>query len=255
MEKLLLDMVEAVQLLGHVVDRCGDRADFASGFVSAVAAPAITHADSAPEPEAPAAKIQATAAVVGENGKPQNIVISRLTDPLELAKQYAPETVEDWRKTLEQFGKTALPVSDKDIRIDKLSVAVKVAEAGAGAKSGDAEPSAPLAKAVPAVKMIKVIEKEAEGGKVTFETVIPAIQLDASSKDPKPVAEDQAERGALTVTMMAAEAKEADAAFPKAWAALAKAEESKDADAIRAALADLLQQFKQAIAEQEAAAK
>ncbi|MEI0736471.1 hypothetical protein VQ056_06855 [Paenibacillus sp. JTLBN-2024] len=79
--------------------------------------------------------------------------------------------------------------------------------------------------------------------------------MDASSKDPKPVAEDQAERGALTVTMMAAEAKEADAAFPKAWAALAKAEESKDADAIRAALADLLQQFKQAIAEQEAAAK
>ncbi|GIO67249.1 hypothetical protein [Paenibacillus cookii] len=224
-----------------------------AAMLSAVAAPAITHADSAPKPEAPAAKIQATAAVVGENGKPQNIVISRLTDPLELAKQYAPETVEDWRKTLAQFGKTALPVSDKDIRIDKLSVAVKVAEAEA--KSGDAEPSAPLAKAVPAVKMIKVIEKEAEGGKVTFETVIPAIQLDASSKDPKPVAEDQAERGALTVTMMAAEAKEADAAFPKAWAALAKAEESKDADAIRAALADLLQQFKQAIAEQEAAAK
>lgn len=228
-----------------------------AAMLSAVAAPAITHADSAPKPEAPAAKIQATAAVVGENGKPQNIVISRLTDPLELAKQYAPETVEDWRKTLAQFGKTALPVSDKDIRIDKLSVAVKVAEAEgeAGAKSGDAEPSAPLAKAVPEVKMIKVVEKEAEGGKVTFETVIPAIQLDASSKDPKPVAEDQAERGALTVTMMAAEAKEADAAFPKAWAALAKAEESKDADAIRAALADLLQQFKQAIAEQEAAAK
>ncbi|HWO55496.1 MAG TPA: hypothetical protein VNM49_14055 [Paenibacillus cookii] len=69
-----------------------------AAMLSAVAAPAITHADSAPKPEAPAAKIQATAAVVGENGKPQNIVISRLTDPLELAKQYAPETVEDWRK-------------------------------------------------------------------------------------------------------------------------------------------------------------
>ncbi|MDR9852165.1 hypothetical protein RJP21_00965 [Paenibacillus sp. VCA1] len=241
-------------------------------MLSAVAAPAITHADNGPKTETTAVKIQAVAATLGGDDQSQKIVISKMTDPLELAKQYAPETVEDWQKTLEQFKKALVPADIKAVKIEKLSAADE-----AGETAGEFEPAVTMSK--PVIKAIEVFKmedagekpaslqaavpmeklttaiKEVENGNVAFEAAIPAVKLNESSEDPKAVSKENAEFGTLAVTMVAAEAKEAAPAFPKAWDALAKAEESKDADAIRAALADLLKQFKQAIAAQEAAAK
>ncbi|GIO32583.1 MULTISPECIES: hypothetical protein [Paenibacillus] len=237
-------------------------------MLSAVAAPAITHADSAPKTETPAIKVQAAAVTLDGGVQSQKIAISKMTDPLELAKQYAPETVEDWKKTLEQLQQALVPADIQAIKIEKLSAADE-----SGETAGEFEPGKPVIKAIEVFKKegagekpaslqaavpmekLTIAIKEVEGGNVAFGAVIPTVKLNESSVDPKAVSKENAEFGTLAVTMVAAEAKEAAPAFPKAWDALAKAEESKDADAIRAALADLLKQFKQAIAEQEAAAK
>lgn len=253
-------------------------------MLSAVASPAITHADSEPKTETPEVKIQAEATVkakADKDGKSGLIIISKMIDPVELAKQYAPETVEDWQKTLEQFKKTVIPQNVKDIKIDRMSIVEKLSEAEAGEKVGEHVQYTTVTKSVPAEKIIGELKKETIEGKsaplqagdlpaeklieaikemdadgnISFKATIPAVKLNESSKDAEEVSGDKAEHGGMAFAIFAGEAKEADSPFAKAWDALAKAEESKDADAIRAALTELLKQFKQSIMEQEAAAK
>ncbi|MCM3042788.1 hypothetical protein M3201_24325 [Paenibacillus motobuensis] len=168
-------------------------------MLSAAAAPGITHAaDNAAKTVIPSVKTQA-AAMVSMDGKSQNITIVKMADPLELAKQYAPETVEDWKQVLEQMGKVTVPAKTID------------------------------AKLTP-VKSLSEI-------KISGDEQVNTLPVQASiavfvSKDKATVAEDTSS---------------------KAWAALAKAEESKDATAIREALDGLLEQLKLVNAEREAA--
>lgn len=71
-------------------------------LMSAVAAPAVTNADASEQPQVPSdvpAKVAAIPAIKGA------VVKSAIADPLELAQKYAPDTVEDWKQTLEQFKK------------------------------------------------------------------------------------------------------------------------------------------------------
>lgn len=73
-------------------------------LMSAVAAPAVTNADASEQPQVPSdvpAKVAAMPAIKGA------VVTSAMADPLELAQKYAPDTVEDWKQTLEQFKKVA----------------------------------------------------------------------------------------------------------------------------------------------------
>jgi hypothetical protein len=73
-------------------------------LMSAVAAPAVTNADASEQPQVPSdvpAKVAAIPAIKGA------VIKSAIADPLELAQKYAPDTVEDWKQTLEQFKKVA----------------------------------------------------------------------------------------------------------------------------------------------------
>lgn len=69
-------------------------------LMSAVAAPAVTNADASEQPKVPSdvpAKVAAIPAIKGA------VMKSAIADPVELAQKYAPDTVEDWKQTLEQF--------------------------------------------------------------------------------------------------------------------------------------------------------
>ncbi|OZB92795.1 hypothetical protein [Paenibacillus sp. XY044] len=73
-------------------------------LMSAVAAPAVTNADASEQPQVPSdvpTKVAAMPAIKAA------VVTSAMADPLELAQKYAPDTVEDWKQTLEQFKKVA----------------------------------------------------------------------------------------------------------------------------------------------------
>ncbi|GGF97620.1 hypothetical protein [Paenibacillus aceti] len=166
-------------------------------MLSAAVAPGITHAaDNNVKAEIQPAKTQA-ATMVSMDGKSQKISMVKMADPLELAKQYAPDTVEDWKQALEQLGKS--------------TVATKTIEA----------------KQVKSLSEIKVGDKE-QAKTLPGQTSVAVFV----SKDKATVGEDS---------------------FSKGWAALAKAEESKDAAAIREALDRLLEQLKLVNAERDAA--
>lgn len=168
-------------------------------MLSAAAAPGITHAaDNTVKTEIQGVKTQA-ATMVSMDGKSQMISFIKIADPLELAKQYAPETVEDWKQVLEQMGKNTLPTETIDAKL------TPVKDLSGMELSGNERP-----KTLPEQTSIAVLV----------------------SKNEATVAEDASSKG---------------------WAALAKAEESKDAAAIREALDGLLEQLKLVNAEREAA--
>lgn len=101
-------------------------------LMSAVAAPAVTNADASEQPQVPSdvpAKVAAMPAIKGA------VVTSAMADPLELAQKYAPDTVEDWKQTLEQFKK----VAGEGPRFFSVIKAVPVEEA-AKVKAGAAIP-------------------------------------------------------------------------------------------------------------------
>lgn len=101
-------------------------------LMSAVAAPAVTNADASEQPQVPSdvpAKVAAMPAIKGA------VVTSAMADPLELAQKYAPDTVEDWKQTLEQFKK----VAGEGPRFFSVIKAVPVEDA-AKVKAGEASP-------------------------------------------------------------------------------------------------------------------
>ncbi|MFU1793699.1 hypothetical protein ACM1RC_07525 [Paenibacillus azoreducens] len=211
---------------------------------SAVAAPAVTNADSSNSGEQ-AAKTQPAIAVSAKgSGKTENIMFAKIMDPLELAKKYAPETVEEWQKTLEKLRGPFVTGMAEVVPAEKLISAMKTAEGNTGEESTPI-PSTPAEKFSPA----SVTMKDIAEGKVSRILLVPAADLSESSAD------HDGKAAAITVSFSSTEAKEADSSFLKAWDALSKAEESKDAGAIKQALAELLKQYKQLIAEQEPAAK
>ncbi|MCM3000101.1 hypothetical protein M3647_21745 [Paenibacillus cellulositrophicus] len=101
-------------------------------LMSAVAAPAVTNAAASEQPEVPSdvpAKVAAIPAIKGA------VIKSAIADPLELAQKYAPDTVEDWKQTLEKFKK----VAGEGPRFFSVIKAVPVEEA-AKVKAGEASP-------------------------------------------------------------------------------------------------------------------
>ncbi|MCJ8012110.1 hypothetical protein MUG84_10180 [Paenibacillus sp. KQZ6P-2] len=206
------------------------RTALAAMMFSAVAVPVVTNADSSQKTEkaeTQAATMQpAFTLPAGGNSNMKEIVIAEMTDPVELAKKYAPETVKDWQKTLGQFYKAF------DSEIADASV--------------QSVPTASV-EAVPAEKLTSSQEKTKD---------IPGVKISqyAVAASAATLTEAKEETGGVA-TSLSTEAKEISSAFTKAWANLNKANESKDADAIKKALAELLKQYKQVIADQEAAAK
>ncbi|MBB3129930.1 hypothetical protein FHS19_004635 [Paenibacillus rhizosphaerae] len=101
-------------------------------LMSAVAAPAVTNADASEQPQVSSDVPTKVAAIPAIKGA---VIKSAIADPLELAQKYAPDTVEDWKQTLEQFKK----VAGEGPRFFSVIKAVPVEEA-AKVKAGEASP-------------------------------------------------------------------------------------------------------------------
>ncbi|GGH23533.1 hypothetical protein [Paenibacillus segetis] len=147
------------------------------------------------------------------------------SNPLELAKKYAPETVSDWEKILDKYNKLKPQVEFLSLDLETVpSVAVKTVPSFA---------SGALQKDHVAITLDKSIEvtSSVESGKTA--TLIEGIALEATE--------------AKNITTMSAELP----SFIKAQIELAEAADSKDWIVIKAALNQLMKEYKQQITELE----
>ncbi|MED5021012.1 hypothetical protein P9847_27495 [Paenibacillus chibensis] len=228
-------------------------------MLSAVAAPAITNADSSQKAEAvPAVKTEAAmSAATAVSADAKQIQIAKILDPVELAKQYAPETVSDWQETMKHFSKSITLKATKDETTPMASVEIQDV-----AVKGETK-LIPAAKAVAAVKLDTVKANnlvKTEKAEPAAENFAKAVRLDMVSVPAAvsmPVAtlvpgDDNAKTVAVSLVTASSLPEGEHDAFGNAWTALSKAEESKDAAAIKDALAELLKQYKQMIADEAA---
>lgn len=208
-------------------------------LMSAVAAPVVTNADAVERPKLPSdvpAKVAALPAVK-ETG-----ITSAVTDPLELAKKYAPDTVEDWKQTLEHLKKAA----------------------------GEGTNSFSVIKAVPSIPATKMDSKELAKDVVSSEVLKDSLPgtpaVDLSGGPIRIQILDKLEVGAQMLNQAVAGeastqsividkvASESAIAMVTAHIALYEAVESKNEAAIKEALAKLLVQYKAEVKELEGAA-
>ncbi|MEC0371696.1 hypothetical protein [Paenibacillus chibensis] len=228
-------------------------------MLSAVAAPAITNADSSQKAEAvPAVKTEAAMAVAtAVSADAKQIQIDKILDPVELARQYAPETVSDWQETMKHFSKSITLKATKDETTPMASVEIQ---------DGDVKGETKLIPAVKAVTAVKLDTAKAkdfaktEIAEPAAENFAKAVRLDMISV-PAAVAvpaatwvpgDGNAKTVAVSLVTASSLPEGEHDAFGNAWTALSKAEESKDAAAIKEALAELLKQYKQMIADEAA---
>ncbi|MFF2482993.1 hypothetical protein [Paenibacillus sp. NPDC058071] len=234
-------------------------------LLSSVAGAAYANEEK-PEKEAKAAAVT-TVAKNGDFNLTTAPAAIKWADPLELAKQYAADTVNDWKETLEAYGKlsgsasgavaaVSLVAVDSELNLDDAVEGVAIAvreldpsEIESAVKDGkttftaarpvkddaDQVQAQPL-KVVEGVKVIKL--SDVEEGKFQ-----PVAEVNADAK------------GEFSVSLQAVQPSGELKAFFDAQDALSKAAESKDAATIKKALGDLLEQYKLQIEKLEAAAK
>lgn len=184
--------------------------------------------------------------------------ISILPNPLELAEKYAPETVQDWKETLEKYGKLA---GAEGTFFFSEAAAVDADNGDTQPVTGDGEFGIAIAvKATPAVdingssgsgdiKEFKAIQiKEFTPLEGTAIEVAEAVKTDAGIVKHDVIHSEAAGLEAVKIS-------DEDLAFIHARIDLFKAVGSKDSDAIKEALAKLLDQYKEQIAMLEAKAK
>jgi len=202
-------------------------------LMSAVAGPAISNAA---EPAAPAPlqtlhKLSDT--VLNVDGIS---IISSFTNPVDLAKKYAPDTVEEWTKTLADYEKTigahvnTLYSVIESVPVDSAESTTLPASSEKGEKA-----SATLtvtSSAIAADSIAKIV------GEPSSVTVVPA----------KEISMEKIDMSAAPDTT-----NDSDMSFIQAEIALAKAVQAENADAIKQSLTKLLEAYKQQIAEWEAA--
>ncbi|OPA75243.1 hypothetical protein BVG16_21840 [Paenibacillus selenitireducens] len=207
-------------------------------LLSAVASPVMANAAENSEAQASTPTMKAIALQKDGNTKFAPFAIM-LSNPLDLAKTYAPDTVQDWEATLDKFDKlasskftkmtasttvSATEQTDVKPNITELKVERKLVS---GKDSSDKMPAN-------AVKMIKVESAhDAQDGDITF-TETKGLNVEVKT--------------GVAITTDSGEIKDP---FFKAQIELSKAEQSKDADQIKQSLANLLEQYKQRIADWE----
>ena len=203
-------------------------------LVSAVAAPTAANAATKSKDESQKLTASTAALVTPANGfTPLSITLSVWAEPLKLAETYAPNTVEDWKKTLEQYKKVsglslsiaAEKVASQEGKVELRKVilsedsrSVSYIEAGQNLD----------------VSLVETKKVEGKGVEDTITTSIEAVEASADG-------------------ISSIELSEIDPVFLKAQEALNDATKSKDATAIKGALADLLVQYKEKIEELERA--
>ncbi|GGG66948.1 hypothetical protein [Paenibacillus radicis (ex Gao et al. 2016)] len=189
-------------------------------------------------------------------------VVNSFTNPLELAKKYAPETENDWKSILAAYDKAIsnrfanVPVGEA-VAVDGASAAVSLqAVESVNIKDLDLSDVKVLdAKDLKVVGDVKLngefaATTAAADGKIVKGEFIKGEAIDAGK-----LAEISKDGAASLVPAAALEASDSDKAFLRAEIALAKAVESKDAAAIKESLAKLYEQYKLQIEQWEAAAE
>lgn len=186
--------------------------------------------------------------------------ISILPNPLELAERYAPETVQDWKETLEKYGKLA---GDEDKGVFYVSEAKSLSPIEGEREPGPTEGGMKVSIAVaatPAVnakdmKDIKEIKDTKEFQEIKIKGALTPIEggvievAERVKSDSGDVVQDE------VASVQAVKLSDEDLAFIHARIDLFKAVDSRDSDAIKEALAKLLDQYKEQITKLEAAAK
>lgn len=186
--------------------------------------------------------------------------ISILPNPLELAERYAPETVQDWKETLEKYGKLA---GDEGKGVFYVSEATSLSPIEGEREPGPTEGGMKVSIAVaatPAVnakdmKDIKEIKDTKEFQEIKIKGALTPIEggvievAERVKSDSGDVVQDE------VASVQAVKLSDEDLAFIHARIDLFKAVDSKDSDAIKEALAKLLDQYKEQITKLEAAAK
>ncbi|MFE0559742.1 hypothetical protein ACFW1P_27855 [Paenibacillus sp. NPDC058910] len=192
--------------------------------------------------------------------------ISVMPNPLEVAEKYAPETVQDWKETLEKYGKL---VGAEGTFLFSEAAAVNANNGDAQPVTGDGEFGIAIAvMATPAadikgvmdsgdIKEFKAIKELAplEG---TAIKVTEAVKTDAGDGKHDVIHGETASLKAVKISdaeSLEVKISDEDLAFIHARIDLFKAVDSKDSDSIKKALTKLLDQYKEQIAKLEAEAK
>jgi len=204
-------------------------------LVSAVAAPTVTNAASEPKEVSPKVFSKTITTASATNALATVTTVASIwANPLELAGTYAPTTLEDWKKTLEQYKKVVGETNSVQYSIDMDKAGIKPDQAF---EIATLDPMAvEIISSTPAVagethNMEYSIDMDKAG--IKFDEAF-VINISGAT--------------ALESTM-ALPISEADQAFFEAQFALDDAAKSKDAAVIKEALAKLLIQYKQQIAE------
>ncbi|UVI30660.1 hypothetical protein [Paenibacillus spongiae] len=204
-------------------------------LLSTVAGPAISNAASTKPAEIQAAQKKASHPFA-DLTKTISVVDS-FTNPLDVAKKYAPDTLEDWTKTLDRYEKTVGK---------NLTAAYSIVEAApvASTDAGKAEKIKLSSASASSAKELNISEAEIEISSLNASDA--SVTLTKSSK---PIASKEA----LMATAVAIEDNDADLTFIKAEIKLAQAIQTENSATIKHALSELLEQYKQQIKEWEAA--
>lgn len=156
-----------------------------------------------------------------------------IPDPLELAKTYAPETVEVWTRTLEQYKEKG----------KALTYSVHVTSSTEGGKEGDIT-TLPVAIAVRAVSALGV---DAETEAVPDEAALKPVSVDIRKAG---VVEDaELEGNELHAASPVVKVFPLNEGILKAQTAVAKALEAGENGEVRTALQDLLTAYQAFLAE------
>ncbi|MGO4696397.1 hypothetical protein AB4Z50_19155 [Paenibacillus sp. 2TAB26] len=202
-------------------------------LMSAVAGPAISNAASkAPAPEKFSMLQNVTASTsISADATTGVAVVNSFTNPLDLAKKYAPDTLADWQDTLDQYEKT-IGSTMKNL--------ISSVEAIPAISDGKETISISKSENVGTLSMSTAAVKISDSTKLN---IAPAdvVQLDKNTGTAVQMTE-------ATIS----EADSADMAFIRAEIKLAQAVQAEDAAAIKQSLSELFVQYKQQIAEWKA---
>ncbi|MEK4344868.1 hypothetical protein [Paenibacillus sp. FSL P4-0184] len=197
-------------------------------LVSAVAAPTAVNAASGANDQSAKTTTAAVVTPANSGSLSASLISFDWVDPLELAKTYAPNTLEDWKKTLDQYYKAA------GFSITAVSELVPSEQAEGVLLSkeiGSAE-ALPVSY-IEAGRNVEVLpnDKKMESFASTSIKGVAAIAAVESTE----------------ATISIQELSEADKAFFKAQEDLNSAAKTKDSTVIKEALTKLLDQYKEKI--------
>lgn len=237
-------------------------------LLTAISAPIVANADSAANTNA-----VTNGAATLKDAKPA-IAAFTLANPVELAKKYAPETVNEWEKTLARYNKLLSQNSTSQVMATLVAVDVdsdewkKVSE---NAKPGEIKEMQTLKVEEGKLTSVEGVKAEKLPDSENLNTL--SFSITTNSSDLKGLVEnaesgvaialsplnlDEKTTGTTSVVIANSESLQfsgttAASAFFSAQSNLNKAVTAKDEAAIKTSLADLLKQYKAQITELEAA--